>query len=81
MDTSHEISRHAVIRCAWDREADVWSVGESSIPGLVTEAPSLEALRQWLRRIIQDLLDIAAATDIEVDLIAYAHDRVRVAAA
>ncbi len=73
--------RHAVIRCAWDEEAGVWFVNESDIPGLVTEAPSLEALRLKLPGMIQDLLDVEATTEIEVDLIAYAHDRVTVEAA
>ncbi len=73
--------RHAVIRCAWDEEAEVWFVNESDIPGLVTEAPSLEALRRKLPGMIQDLLDVEATTEIEVDLIAYAHDRVTVEAA
>lgn len=73
--------RHAVIRCAWDDEANVWFVSESDVPGLVTEASTLDALRKKLPGLIQDLLDVDATTDIEVDLIAYAHDRVRVEAA
>ena len=73
--------RHAVIRCAWDDEARVWFVQESDIPGLVTEAPTLDALRQKLPVMVQDLLDVTTTTDIELDLIAYAHERVRVEAA
>lgn len=73
--------RHAVIRCAWDNEAGVWFVQESDIPGLVTEAPTLEALRRKLPIMMQDLLDVTTTTEIELDLIAYAHDRVRVEAA
>jgi len=48
--------RHAVVRAAWDEEAQVWYVEESDIPGLATEADSLEALRERLRVIIPDLL-------------------------
>lgn len=73
--------RHVVVRCAWDDEASVWYVRESDIPGLVTEADTLELLRQKLPGMIQDLLDVETATDLEVDVIAYAHDRVRVEAA
>lgn len=47
----------------------------------MTEAPTLDILRGKLPGLIQDLLDVDAATDVEVDLIAYAHDRVRVEAA
>ncbi|MBK3401644.1 DUF1902 domain-containing protein [Methylorubrum populi] len=75
------MSRHVVVRCAWDDEADVWFVQESDVPGLVTEADTLEALRRKLPEMIQDLLEVETAMDIEVDLIAYAHDRVRVQAA
>ena len=50
------MSRHVVVRCAWDDEADVWFVQESDVPGLVTEADTLEALRRKLPEMIQDLL-------------------------
>lgn len=73
--------RHAVIRCAWDDDAGVWFVQETDIPGLVTEAPTLDALRLKLPEMMQDLLDLDAPTDIEIDLIAHAHSRIRVEAA
>ena len=73
--------RHAVIRCDWDDEAGVWFVQETDIPGLVTEAPTLDALRLKLPEMMQDLLDLDTPTDIEIDLIAHAHSRIRVEAA
>ena len=74
--------RHAVIRCAWDDEAGVWYVEASDVAGLVTEAPTLDALRAKVPDMVRDLLaDEADRPDeIEIDLIAYAHDRVRTAA-
>jgi len=51
------------------------------ISGLVTDAPTVDALRRKLPIMKQDLLDATVATEIEQDLIAYAHDRVRVEAA
>ena len=75
------MSRHAVVHCAWDSDAAVWYVSDSDVPGLATEAASLEALRQKLPGMIQDLLEDDQSDHIEVDLIAYAHDRVRVGAA
>ncbi|GAB6842502.1 putative RNase H-like HicB family nuclease [Methylorubrum rhodinum] len=75
------MNRHVVIRCAWDDEAGVWFVRESDVPGLVTEAETLDALRRKLPGMIQDLLEVETTADIEVDLIAYAYDRVRVKAA
>ena len=73
--------RHAVIRCAWDDGAGVRFVQDLEIPGLVSDAPTLDALRRKLPIMKQDLLDATVATEIEQDLIAYAHDRVRVEAA
>jgi hypothetical protein len=75
--------RHVVVRAAWDEEAQVWYVEESDIPGLATEADSLEALRERLRVIIPDLLSdrADAPQELEVDLIAYAHDRMTLSAA
>jgi hypothetical protein len=75
------MTRHAVVRCAWDPDAAVWYVSESDVPGLATEAASLDALRLKLPGMIQDLLEDVQDGDLEVDLIAYAHDRVRVGAA
>lgn len=40
----------------FDAEADVWYVVESTLPGLRTEADSLDALVKKLRAIVPDLL-------------------------
>ena len=74
--------RYAVVRIAWDVEAKVWYVEESDIPGLATEADTLEELRKKVPIIIQDLLEDERdrPDEIEIDFIAYAHDRVRIAA-
>jgi hypothetical protein len=73
--------RYAVIRCAWDGEAGVWFVQDTDIPGLVTEAPTLDALRGKLPGMVRDLLDDEADVEIELDLIAHSHDRIVVNAA
>jgi predicted RNase H-like HicB family nuclease len=74
--------RYAVVRVAWDDEARVWYVEESDIPGLTTEANTLEELRRKVPVIIQDLMEDESdrPDEIEIDFIAYAHDRVRIAA-
>ena len=74
--------RHVVVRAAWDDEARVWYVDESDVPGLATEADTLEELRRKIPIIIQDLLEDRPdrPDSIELDLIAYAHDRVNLAA-
>jgi predicted RNase H-like HicB family nuclease len=73
--------RHVVVRAAWDDEARVWYVEESDVPGLATE-DTLEELRRKIPIIIQDLLEDRPdrPDSIELDLIAYAHDRVNLAA-
>ena len=70
---------YAVVRVAWDDEAKVWYVEESDIDGLATEADTLEELRRKVPTMIQDLLEGRAdrPDEIEIDFIAYAHDRVR----
>ena len=64
------------------RRRKVWYVEESDIQGLATEADTLEELRRKVPVIIQDLLEDQAdrPEEIELDFIAYAHDRVRIAA-
>lgn len=46
-----------VIKAAFDREASVWYVSESDIPGLATEAESFDALREKLHVMIPELLE------------------------
>ena len=74
--------RYAVVRAAWDDEAKVWYVQESDIPGLATEAGTLEELRRKVPLMIRDLLEgeDESPAEIEIDFIAYAHDRVTIAA-
>ena len=74
--------RYAVVRVAWDDEAKVWYVEHSDIPGLATESETLEDLRRKVPLLIQDLLEGESdrPDEIELDFIAYAHDRVRSAA-
>lgn len=40
----------------WDEEAAVWVATSEDVPGLATEADTIEALSQKLRDIIPDLL-------------------------
>lgn len=40
----------------WDAEASVWVATSEDVPGLATEADTIEALSQKLRQIVPDLL-------------------------
>jgi len=72
------MGRSLLVRADWDAEASVWVATSPDLLGLVTEAPSIEALRAKLPGIAYDLLE---GTDpIEwpttIDIIARCNDRV-----
>ena len=49
--------RHPVeVHALWDAEAEVWSAEGENLPGLVTEAESIEALMAKLRIMVPELL-------------------------
>jgi predicted RNase H-like HicB family nuclease len=41
----------------WDPEAEVWVATSEDVPGLATEAPTVEALAEKLRIMIPELLE------------------------
>ena len=45
------------IRAEWDAEADVWVARSDNVPGLATEAETLEALSTKLESLVPELLD------------------------
>jgi predicted RNase H-like HicB family nuclease len=71
-----------VVRATWDDEANVWVAESPDLPGLVTEAESLNALDAKLPGLIQDLLenddDDTSDLDIPIEVIASYSSRVRV---
>lgn len=46
------------IRADWDDEAQVWVATSDDVPGLATEAPTMEALVERLRVIIPELMEL-----------------------
>jgi predicted RNase H-like HicB family nuclease len=44
------------VEAFWDSEALVWVATSEDVPGLVTEASTIEALTQKLREIIPELI-------------------------
>ncbi|MBD2725189.1 DUF1902 domain-containing protein [Nostoc sp. FACHB-892] len=42
----------------WDSDAEVWVATSDNVPGLVTEASTIEVLTQKLREIIPELIVI-----------------------
>lgn len=45
------------IRAEWDAEASVWVASSDDVPGLATEAETLEALSLKLETLVPELLD------------------------
>lgn len=48
---------HYLTRIEWDDEACVWYVADSDVPGLATEASSVDAMMAKLDVMIPELLD------------------------
>ena len=73
--------RVVVVTAEWDDEAKVWSA-EGDLEGLVTEAVSLERLRERLMLVVPDLLREYGEPDgdIAIELIAHSHDHIPSAA-
>lgn len=46
-----------VVKAIWDEAAQVWVATSDDVPGLVTEAPSRDALVKKLQVMIPELLD------------------------
>jgi predicted RNase H-like HicB family nuclease len=44
------------VQAFWDNEAEVWVATSEDVPGLVTEASSIEILTQKLREMIPELI-------------------------
>lgn len=44
------------VNAFWDGEAEVWVATSDDVPGLATEADTIEALSQKLREVVPDLL-------------------------
>jgi hypothetical protein len=70
-----------VVKATWDPEAKVLVAESDDVPGLVTEAESIEALRAKLPGIIQDLLGVEDGSqqiEVPIEIVAHASTRVRV---
>jgi predicted RNase H-like HicB family nuclease len=58
-------ARELTVYASWDPEAKVWVATSEDIPGLVTEAPSLDVLVPKLRTMIPEMLDCNGYADGE----------------
>ncbi|MEH2049827.1 DUF1902 domain-containing protein [Nostoc sp.] len=44
------------VQAFWDKDAEVWVATSEDVPGLVTEASTIESLTEKLREMIPELL-------------------------
>lgn len=65
------------VNAEWDAEAKVWVATSDDVPGLVTEAGTVEALAEKLSVIIPELLEAngklvgSAVREVPINLIAH----------
>ena len=61
------------VRAEWDPESDVWVATSDDVPGLVTEASTLEALSTKLETLVPELLDAngySGEPEVPIELLA-----------
>jgi predicted RNase H-like HicB family nuclease len=62
------------IRAEWDAEAQVWVASSDDVPGLATEADTIEALEAKLQSMVPELLEangcLPSGESIQVELFA-----------
>ena len=73
------------VRAEWDAEANVWVATSDDVPGLVTEADTLEALDSKLKTLVPELLEANGCLPddkfIQVELLARRFSTTALAAA
>lgn len=51
------------VHAFWDWEADVWVASSDDVAGLATEAPTIEALADKLKRLVPELVELNEGLD------------------
>ena len=73
------------VKAFWDRQAQVWVAQSDDVPGLATEADSIESLTNKLRQMIPELLQLNNVVpaeyvgDISFELIGYRQESIEIA--
>jgi hypothetical protein len=73
-----------LIRVDWDEDAAVWTADSDDVPGLATEADTIENLSDKLKHLVPELLalnGVSLSGDIAYELLIRRVDTVRPAAA
>ena len=71
------------VQADWDPEAGVWVATSEDVPGLATEAETIEALMQKLRVIVPELLEanqvLPSGSAISFELTSHRQEQVKMA--
>ena len=66
-------TKRYTVTCHWDQEAQVWFVAETDVPGLATEAATVEEMESKLLRMVPELIALneapAASQPVPFELI------------
>lgn len=62
------MARPLFVTADWDSEAEVWVAASRDLRGLVTEAATIEALREKLRGMVLNLLEETGVADLPVSI-------------
>lgn len=66
------------VSCLWDDEARTWYVSETDVPGLATEAATLEEMERKLQQMIPEVLELndtlESRQQVPFELIARKHE-------
>ena len=54
-------TKRYTVTCHWDEEAEVWYVAETDVPGLATEAATVEEMEDKLLRMVPEVLALNGA--------------------
>jgi hypothetical protein len=54
------------VEAFWDKEAEVWTATSSEVPGLATEADTLDSLTQKLRLMVPELIQLNQPTSFDL---------------
>jgi hypothetical protein len=66
-------TKRYTVTCHWDEEAQVWFVADTDVPGLATEADTIEDMERKLLAMIPELLSlnrVGHAQSVPFELIA-----------
>jgi predicted RNase H-like HicB family nuclease len=57
-----------MVRAEWDPDARVWVAESDDVPGLITEAETIQQLIERLQDLVPELLELNGSRDSEVPI-------------